>query len=250
MKHYIAFLGEKESVFCMSEKRCFGCSGNIGKNVHKVSLFDVFLFIAYTVRTTGKSWGDAGMSIEVEIKVKIQNRKQILDSLKKIGFLENRCVIETDIYYNSKHYDFATLGEALRIRTVKDPESSKETSVITYKGAKLDQVSMPRQELETEVGDGETVRKILEHIGFCPVSPVEKKRLYLNKNNMTACLDNVKGLGDYLELEILTDMEEKRTEALKQIEDVLKALGYSMKDTTRTSYLSMLMKKEKDGRDA
>lgn len=30
------------------------------------------------------------MSIEVEIKVKIQNRKQIMDSLKKIGFLENR----------------------------------------------------------------------------------------------------------------------------------------------------------------
>ena len=51
-----------------------------------------------------------------------------------------------------------------------------------------------------------------------------------------------------LELEILTDTEEKRTEALKQIEDVLEALGYSMKDTTRTSYLSMLMKKDKDGR--
>ena len=31
-------------------------------------------------------------------------------------------------------------------------------------------------------------------------------------------------------------------------EDVLEALGYSMKDTTRTSYLSMLMKKAKDGR--
>lgn len=41
------------------------------------------------------------MSIEVEIKVKIQNRKQIMDSLKKIGFLENRCVVETDIYYTS-----------------------------------------------------------------------------------------------------------------------------------------------------
>ena len=50
---------------------------------------------------------------------------------------------------------------------------------------------MTRQELETEVGDGETVRKILEIIGFCPVSPVEKQRLYLRKDNMTACLDAV-----------------------------------------------------------
>ena len=38
--------------------------------------------------------------------------------------------------------------------------------------------------------------------------------------------------------------------SLKQIEDVLESLGYSMKDTTRTSYLSMLMKKDKDDRDA
>ena len=45
-------------------------------------------------------------------------------------------------------------------------------------------------------------------------------------------------------------VEKDCKEALKQIEDVLEALGYSMKDTTRTSYLSMLMKKEKDGRDA
>ena len=190
------------------------------------------------------------MSIEVEIKLKIKNKKQVIDSLKTIGFLEGRYVVETDTYYTSSHHDFAARGEALRIRKVEDPKSGKETCLITYKGAKLDQVSMTRQELETEVGDGETVRKILEHIGFCPVSPVEKKRLYLNKNNMTACLDDVKDLGDYLELEILTDTEEKRTEALKQIEDVLEALGYSMEDTTRTSYLSMLMKKEKDGKDA
>ena len=40
---------------------------------------------------------------------------------------------------------------------------------------------------------------------------------------MTACLDNVKGLGDYLELEILTDTEEKSTEALLAELDVLRA---------------------------
>lgn len=189
------------------------------------------------------------MSIEVEIKLKIRNKTQVMDSLKTIGFLKDRYVVEKDIYYTSEHHDFAALGEALRIRKVKDLESQRETSVITYKGAKLDLVSMTRQELETEVEDGDTVRKILEQIGFCPVSPVEKQRLYFRKDNMTACLDDVKNLGNYLELEILTDTE-KRTEALKQIEDVLESLGYSMKDTTRTSYLSMLIKKDKDGRDA
>lgn len=92
--------------------------------------------------------------------------------------------METDIYYTSEHHDFAARGEALRIWKVENPKSGKETCLITYKGAKLEQ------------------------IGFCPVSPVEKQRLYLRKDNMTACLDDVKGLGNYLELEILTDAEE------------------------------------------
>lgn len=102
---------------------------------------------------------------------------------------------------------------------------------------------MTRQELETEVGDAKTARKILESIGFQPVIPVEKQRQYFHRENITACSDNVKDLGDYLELEILTDSEENRTVALQKIEDTLKHLGYSMQETTRTSYLSMLMKK-------
>ena len=97
--------------------------------------------------------------------------------------------------------------------------------------------------VETEVGDAKTARKILESIGFQPVLPVEKQRQYFHRENMTACLDSVKDLGDYLELEILTDSEENRTAALQKIEDALRQLGYSMPETTRTSYLSMLMKK-------
>lgn len=54
-------------------------------------------------------------------------------------------------------------------------------------------------------------------------------------------MDNVKGLGDYLELEILADEEAQREEALEKLERILNQLGYCMQDTTRTSYLSMLM---------
>lgn len=52
----------------------------------------------------------------------------------------------------------------------------------------------------------------------------------------------MKNLGDYLELEKMVDVEEEKTEALQELEEVLQRLGYSMEDTTRTSYLSMLMK--------
>lgn len=61
---------------------------------------------------------------------------------------------------------------------------------------------------------------------------------------MTACVDTVNGLGEYLELEKLVASDEERSEALEEIEGMLNKLGYSMQDTTRTSYLSLLMKKK------
>lgn len=181
------------------------------------------------------------MSIEVEIKLKIQKKEQIKDILMQSGFVEGKTVTETDTYYTSAHHDFWKLDEALRIRSIRDLTTQKETAVITYKGAKLDQISMTRKELETEVGEAAVMREILERIGFSPVLPVEKQRRYLHKGNITACLDEVKDLGDYLELEILTDTEENRETALQKIEEILKLLGYSMQETTRRSYLSMLM---------
>ena len=182
--------------------------------------------------------------IEVEIKLKIEDKDQLKLQLIQSGFTEGECVTEKDVYYTAAHHDFAALDEALRVRSVENMTTGETSAAITYKGAKLDQKSMTRQELETEVGDAEICREILCKIGFTPVPPVVKVRRYFYKGKMTACVDTVDGLGDYLELEKLIAADKERNEALDEIEMMLKKLGYSMQDTTRTSYLSMLMKKQ------
>lgn len=183
------------------------------------------------------------MSIEVELKIKIREKEELIAALKRLGFRESRRVMEKDVYYTAAHHDFAALDEALRVRTVEDLDAGSKRAVITYKGAKLDTVSMSRKELETEVGNANICQEILEQIGFQPVQPVEKRRQYFQDETMTACVDRVTGLGDYLELEILVEQEDERENALKQLEAMLKKLGYSMEETTRVSYLGMLMRK-------
>ena len=183
--------------------------------------------------------------IEVEIKLKIKDKDQLKLQLIQCGFTEGESVTEKDVYYTAEHHDFAALDEALRVRSVENLKTGETSAAITYKGAKLDQKSMTRQELETEVGDAEICREILCKIGFTPVPEVEKNRQYFHKGKMTACVDMVRGLGDYLELEKLIETEENREMALTEIEEMLNNLGYSMQDTTRTSYLSMLIRNEK-----
>ena len=183
------------------------------------------------------------MSVEVEIKLKINSRTDLERVLEETGFVRADLVLESDTYYTSDHHDFAALDEAFRVRSTENRMTGKRSAAITYKGAKMDNISMTRQELETTVGDAKICRKILEHIGFRPVSPVEKLRQYFHRENITACVDTVTNLGDYLELEILVETEEKKEAALDKVKEILQTIGYSMQDTTRTSYLSMLLAK-------
>jgi adenylate cyclase class 2 len=99
---------------------------------------------------------------------------------------------------------------------------------------------MSRQEYETSIGDGKIGKRILEGIGFTAVPEVKKIMTEFILNDITACVDKVTGLGDFLEIEILTE-DGMREKALERICDILEKLGFSMENTTRRSYLSMLM---------
>ena len=119
------------------------------------------------------------MSVEVEVKLKIREGGMIAlqNALNFQGFVPGNTVIESDLYYTSTHHDFIRLDEALRVRTIETLRNGtveSVSSVLTYKGPKLDQRSMARKELETSIGDATVCDEILRNIGFCPVPPVQK----------------------------------------------------------------------------
>lgn len=180
------------------------------------------------------------MAIEVEIKLKIEDRAELIKKLEDQHFTAGKTVLESDLYFTSEHHDMKACDEALRVRHVKEKDTGKQAAYLTYKGKKLDTCSMTRKELELEISDGKTGIELLKSIGYEPTTPVEKLRHYFHREQMTACVDQVKGLGDFLELEIIVEDETKRAAALSEIETLLVKLGYTMQDTTRTSYLSML----------
>ena len=187
--------------------------------------------------------------IEVEVKLPIPDPEGVKNRILEAGFKEQRFIEERDTYFDNARGDIRANGEALRVRETKDCRTGKKQAQINYKGKKLDTQTMTRRELETGVEDGAVCREILQAIGYSPAEPeVIKIRTMLQKDSVTACLDNVRGLGDFLELEILVEREEKKDTALGQIKDILNSLGYQVSDTVQTSYLSMLQRKaDKEG---
>jgi adenylate cyclase, class 2 len=175
--------------------------------------------------------------IEVEVKVRADHEK-IRPILKKIGAAKSKVEAQSDTYFAAPHRDFAKTDEALRIR-VEDGKS-----VLTYKGPKLDGVSKTREELETPV-DEVIFTKILHALGFSEAGKVLKNREFFKAGKITVSLDAVESLGEFLEVEIMAEKEKDLETSRHKLFEFLKRLGFGEKDSIRTSYLEMVLEKNK-----
>lgn len=179
--------------------------------------------------------------IECEVKLKINNPEFIIQMLLDIGFTKHECLTETDTYFDNENGAIRSNDKALRIRETINHTNGSEFFQINFKDKKLDNKSMSRHEYECKIGDAETISKILNCLSYYPVNPIIKKeRTVLVASNIHACVDSVEGLGDYLELEAIVNTEAQKELELERISGILSKLGYSMSDTTTTSYLTAL----------
>ena len=177
---------------------------------------------------------------EVEIKAALTPAlaAALPERLAGLGFVPAESVQERDLYFNAPHRDFRRSDEALRLRTVA---GSRRETVITYKGPKTDGRSNTRQEYETALGEEETAKAILLALGFSPVLTVSKDRRTFCRGPVTACLDQVAGLGGFLELEHLLPDEAGRDEAVDELLSLLGRLGVAEQALERRSYLELLL---------
>ena len=171
--------------------------------------------------------------IEVEIKVKIDDKDKVVKQLKKLGFKFIKKKFQEDIYFNGIDRDFKETDEALRIR---DEDGN---FFVTYKGKKIDKISKTREEIEVKIEDKEKMRQIFKKLGFKEVPPIRKIREIYRKGDMEASIDEVEGLGLFLELEkVISDINDK-DEVLEEMMDILKALNISKDNIIRKSYLEL-----------
>ena len=173
--------------------------------------------------------------IEVEVKAKVDDLKKFEVELKAIGGQFIKKVKDVDLYFNAPHRDFMQTDEALRIRR-RDDEIS-----VTYKGPKFDLKSKSREEVNLSINDAFTAEKLFEFLGFRKAGMVIKTRLIYKLSDVEVSLDEVDGLGSFIEVE--TEAMDKK-EAIKKRDEllkILKSLGVEESAFERRSYLELLL---------
>ena len=175
--------------------------------------------------------------IEVEVKAHVTDFKEIKDKLSAIGARRVKKEYQEDIYFNAPHRDFTQTDEALRIRKTTSKDGLK--IILTYKGAKLDELSKTREEIEVNIENMENTKLILEKLGFKPVKPVQKDRIFYIIDEYIITLDTLYGLGNFVEIEKDLNEGEDYEDSLNEIFNLYQKLGIT-EGFERKSYLELL----------
>jgi len=142
----------------------------------------------------------ASKDIEIELKFPLHNPDQV------VGFLNSNAkeivknVFQKDTYYVPLHRDFLEYEypyEWLRLR-----ETDKGVK-LTYKHFYPENVKKTDycDEFQSEIENGEAMKKIFENLDYKEIIVVEKNRDIWEYKDVEISIDNVKELGYYIELE-------------------------------------------------
>lgn len=175
--------------------------------------------------------------IEAELKARVRDPEYVMGRLEQ--WADAIAELYQDTYYDVPSGDLEAQDRELRVRTIQGDDSTR--SVLTYKGARIDEASGSKPEHETRVGDPEAVDAILRGLGFVPVTAFQKRcqnyNFSFHGRRVLATLVEVPEIeGTFLEVETLVRDEGELLAALNDVRMIMVELGIHESDFTAELY--------------
>jgi len=182
---------------------------------------------------------------EIEIKAKLGDLNNTEQKLKALGGQLSDPVVQKDRVFlqNGTAFEEITINTpVLRIRA-----QTPGKTLLTYKHIRGEELD--KQEHEVEVSNADEMEQILRLSGFYQAVAFTKQRRKCKLSGYEICLDSVRDLGDYVEIEKLIpdDMEGKDGQAVqKELFDFLRQLGVEEEDKVLSGYDVLIYNKHKN----
>ncbi len=169
------------------------------------------------------------MKKEIEVKARVKDFSSIKKHLEDLGCVWSEAIIQNDEIFMIKGISFENikLGDpALRIRQTKDK--------IYFTLKKTQSNHLDKIEREVEVSDAVIMRDALGYMDYYSVAEVNKTRVKTHYKDIEICLDEVKGLGSFIEAEKITGDDAVETQA--ELFKFLETLGVKKEDEVKKGY--------------
>ncbi|OGI58296.1 hypothetical protein A3C60_02185 [Candidatus Nomurabacteria bacterium RIFCSPHIGHO2_02_FULL_37_45] len=163
---------------------------------------------------------------EVEVKARLKDREAVMKKLQDLGCKFSEELYQLDFVFIPKNLPFPPpLGtNVLRVRkqnsksifNLKIPQKSRQDCI----------------EYEFEISDGDQMIEVIKLLDYKSVPTVEKLRIKTNFKDMEIVLDDVKLLGEFIEVEkiVIHEDYEDRKKIREELFDFLDLLGVPKED--------------------
>lgn len=152
---------------------------------------------------------------EIEVKIKIDNLKELKDRILKLNPKQEGKSFDEDVYYDYDDRRIRNADKVFRLRNNK---------IVAFKGPQTGKKVMDREEIEMEV-DGDKFREIMSKLGIKPIRKKQKYRETFKFDEGEVLIDETP-IGNYLEIEGPEEF----------IINMTKKLGFSEKDHIIKTY--------------
>lgn len=184
---------------------------------------------------------------EVEIRILLRNRKVVESGIRNLGAKIIQSAKIEDSYYcpeeinNYKSASIDNTGYALRIRKLQNLKNSKKSYFLECKTLADKKNHALCYEYETSIEDPGNMDKILKSAGFKKFLTVEKKRKTYKFKKYNFAFEEIKGIGDGLEIEVF--VENNCNKAYEELKKTALSLGITKDEILKKSLTYLAMKK-------
>lgn len=167
-------------------------------------------------------------------EVELRARTLYKNFQEKLNALDVKKIKETnqvDIYYKF----VGDIDRKLVIRIREMPGKTK----LTFKGSSKFEQDIAWQEWENEITDANFLKKLMLSNGIEEVCQINKQRTSYQIDGFEVNYDRIKKLGDFIEVEIITDNVEIGTKMIRTF--MHDKLGLSEKDIVTKGYVPLMI---------
>jgi adenylate cyclase class 2 len=184
---------------------------------------------------------------EVERKFTLTDLDAVRATLAELGSDQIGTEHQIDTYYNHPGRDFLAgdvVSEWLRVRREHGTDNAAQIASLNFKRwLPLGAVeSTHAEEYESTVGTPDTIAALLEALGFTEMVTVNKRRERWGLGEVEVAIDQVEGLGAFVEFEYKGDGD--LDEAQAALTTPIKATEAHLGDRDRRGYPYLLLDRE------
>lgn len=166
--------------------------------------------------------------IELEASYHLdENYDNILKNIEKQGFKFSYDIVEEDTYYTDK--DMIFIEDRICLRTRKTNEDYLELTYKPKTDNNTEKYGKREVNIRIDSNDYLDVKYVIEELGYIEYISFKKHRKVYSKtiNNFkyNIMIDDIKGVGKFIELEILVNNEEEKEKLHDELDRFVEIIG-------------------------